>query len=141
MWRRVSFGALGACLGCVLALGGGTAGAIDRKTEARVPWDDVYANPDRRVVRITVTTRPAEQVRRAAVRETGDRVRITLIRPRAPFPAADSALQYCVEVKLAARVGGRTLIDGATGRPGRPVEGGIRLTGERPCRRIRANRY
>lgn len=113
----------------------GSARAAEDRT---VRWSSAYAPDDRRVVRIGLFIRPSDMPRRVVLRESGSRIRITLLTPTSDLPSTADAVTYCVEVRLRRRVGDRRLFDRekARRRSG-PGTGPAALSGPHPCQRLR----
>ncbi len=92
---------------------------LNPRNEARQEWYRSYAPSTVRWVKIAVVTGGTDRIKRAAVKETGNRIRITLVRTSsAPLNTADTAevTLSCVEVRLKSPAGSRRRIDGSTGR-------------------------
>ncbi len=89
---------------------------LNPRNEARQEWYRSYAPSTVRWVKIAVITEGSDRIKRAAVKETGNRIRITLVRMSSDLPDTLDGTVSCVEVRLKSPAGSRRRIDGSTGR-------------------------
>lgn len=113
--------------------------AVASAADERIPWQDAYANPERRVVRIYLIINPVDMPERVRLRESTRSIAITLLSSALPPNAFVTSLgvAYCVEVRLQRRAGGRRLLDRDRPRPTvGPGRGPSSMAGPRPCQRL-----
>lgn len=126
---------------------------INPETEARQEWYRSYVpTGSPRTVRIAVVTGGGDRVKRAAVHETRQEIRITLVRTHSNLPGTSDGQLFCVEVRLRRSAGSRVRVDGATGRapdrakprsPDAALREDTRSVSLKrgPCKRLRVNYY
>jgi hypothetical protein len=107
------------------------------RDELRNSFNTVRVGPDTSELRITTVTGGQEEIKRAAVRRTGETVRVTLVQsggPQSDLPQTLEARDHCVIIRIGERLGDREVVDGSRRFLSDPGRGPERLRRERDRR-------